>query len=455
LTVIKLLFLDFREVETLSGFTRSLEQPIKSPGGPAMVPDQPWENGNMQLYGSVVKAPGRPFQMWYTVIHRPWRHYVCYAESDDGFEWRKPLLDVFEYEGQRTNIVFANQPHGTAVLHDADDPREDWRYKMVTGSEPSDCICAYHSADGIHWLPVRRFPAIVTNPDCPMGFLRAPDGRYAVYHRLAGYGRRVFRSETWDFTYFPGEPRMVLEPGPADDPQVQFYGMGSAAYGPYEIGTLWIYRTRTDDSETGKMHGYQEAELAYARSGYAWHRAAPGVPFVPHGGPGDWDCGNLQCASQPVFLENEIRYYFMGTDKRHSRRWELDPQKCGLGAATMKPDRFVALEAGEEPGELLTMGFGLPAGEVLVNARTGEEGWVRVELTDAAGKPLSGLALADCLPVTGDTTAQPVRWRSSELLPVGTQVRLRVQAQRARLYSLAVSRAGRPSPYRRFSSARP
>ena len=42
------------------------------------------ENGNMQLYGSVIKAPGKPFQMWYSVIHKPWRMYLAYAESDDG-----------------------------------------------------------------------------------------------------------------------------------------------------------------------------------------------------------------------------------------------------------------------------------------------------------------------------------------------------------------------------------
>ena len=142
--MVKLLFFDYRELESITAFTRELERPQKRAGGPLIVPDRPWENGNMQVYGSVAKAPNRPFQMWYTSIQRPWRHLVCYAESDDGLEWRKPLFDICPHEGQPTNIVFANQPHGTAVIYDGEDPRADRRYKMLTGSDPSRCISAYH-----------------------------------------------------------------------------------------------------------------------------------------------------------------------------------------------------------------------------------------------------------------------------------------------------------------------
>ena len=171
--MIKLLFLDYREMEAIQGFTRQLEQPRKHPENPLCSPDSPWENGNMQLYGSVVKAPGKPFQLWYSFIRRPWQSlYLAYAESEDGIVWHKPLFDIFEFEGQKTNVVFTKNPHGAAVIHDPDDPREDWRYKMVAGADPSGCICAYRSADGVHWHSVRRrSPVIGTTPDCPMARL--------------------------------------------------------------------------------------------------------------------------------------------------------------------------------------------------------------------------------------------------------------------------------------------
>ena len=453
--MIKFLFLDYRLLETITGFTRRLEQPRKHSANPMFIADQPWENGNMELYGSVIKAPGKPFQLWYSCIHPPFVIYLGYAESDDGLAWRRPLFDIFEYEGKKTNIVFDAEPHGPAIIYDDAEPDERWRYKMMCGAAPSHGICNYHSADGIHWLRVRRWPVISTNPDCPMGFLRAPDGRYVAYHRFAGFGRRVFRSESHDFRYWTGEPRMVLEPDADDPTQTQFYGMGATAYGPYEIGTLWMYHTEESDSGGGKMRGYQEAELTYARSGYAWHRAAQGTPFIPHGGPDDWDRGNLQCASAPVFLDDEIRYYYMGTNMFHQNHWELEPQTAGIGMASLQPDRFFALAAGDEPAALVTVAWQTTDPRLFVNAAGEADGWLKVEVLEADNRPIPGLGLADCEPVTGDRTDHPVRWRGGAGLPTDRPIRLKVAARNARLYSLFVVEPDETPCYHKFRSPRP
>ena len=446
--MIKILFFDYRELERVNGFTRQLERPEKYSGNPLFYADSPWENGNMQLYGSVVKVPGKPFQLWYSVIHWPWKIYLAYAESKDGIIWRKPLFDIFKFNDEETNIIFTDNPHGPAVIYDPDDPQGI--YKMVVGADPSECICAFRSDDGIHWRPVRRFPVIGTNPDCPMGFLRAPNGRYAIYHRLSGYGRRVFRSESHDFVYWSGEPLMVLEPDADDPTQVQFYGMGSSAYGPYEIGTLWIFHTDAGEYGLGKMRGYQEAELTYARSGYAWHRAAHGTAFIPHGGEGDWDCGNLQCASAPVYTEDEIRYYYMGTDMFHQTHWELEPQRAGLGIASIKPDRFVALRAGDELAELLTCAFRLPSAEIYVNASTDEGGWLKVQMLNANARVIEGLTEEDCIPIEGDSLSHQVRWNSQAEVPVDRAIRLRITGKKAAIYSIYVTDPGEKAVYYLF-----
>ena len=57
----KSLFCDNRELEDIQQFERVLTKPEKHPGNPLFVADQPWENGNMQLYGSVLKTPEKPF----------------------------------------------------------------------------------------------------------------------------------------------------------------------------------------------------------------------------------------------------------------------------------------------------------------------------------------------------------------------------------------------------------
>lgn len=460
--MIKFLFFDYQEIEHARGFTRQLEQPARHPGNPLLVSDPagegdaPWEHGNFQLYGSVARRPDGLFQLWYQTQRRDSGVMMGYAESDDGLTWRRPSLDVVTLDGQPSNVVFEHV-HGAAVLLDTAEPREDWRYKLLTGTRPSGCISAFHSADGIHWRPAQRGPVIGTNPDCPMGFLRARDGRYVVYHRVWGHGRRVFRSESWDFLHWSAEPRLVLEPDAGDPPNTQFYGLGAAPYGPYELGTLWIYKTTQDDPDIAKMGGLQEPELAYARSGHAWHRAAQGTPFIPTGAGDAWDRGNLQCASAPVYLDGEIRYYYAGTQVLHQRGWAFAPQQAGLGLATLKPDRFVALDAGDETAELMTAAFPLLSDQIRINASTGEDGCVRVGLVGADCAPLSGLGVEQCAPLHGDDTAHAVRWRdgATAAAHTGTWVRLVVRARWAQLYSLAVYAAGETPVYHRFEEGNP
>ena len=448
--MIKFLFFDGHELEWVRGFARRPQQATKYGANPVFRADAPWEAGNITLYGSVAKPDGGPFQLWYTTTHVEGGYYLAYAESDDGIHWRRPSFDLYPFDGRPTNLIFRN-PHGAAVFLDAEEPREDWRYKMVTGAPPSGCITAFHGADGIHWKRVGAGPVIGTRPDCPMGLLRAADGRYVVYHRTWGYGRRIFRSESWDFRHW-SEPKLVLEPDPADGTQVQFYGVGVSLYGPYEVGTLWIYRTEEDDLDLYKMLGLQEPELIYSRSGYAWHRPAQGVPFVPHGGPTEWDSGNLQCASAPVFLPGEIRYYYAGTNVRHKRDWEREKQTSGLGMASLRPDGFVALVAGEEPAELLTTPFILPSTQVRINAVTERNGWIRAALLDADGSPVAGYD--DSLPICGDSTEHDVQWPGAAAgeAPAGKLVRIRVRARNAALFSVAV---GDAAPYYRFTEGNP
>lgn len=267
----------------------------------------------------------------------------------------------------------------------------------------------------------------------------------------------MFRSESWDFLHWSSEPRLVFEQDAGDPTNVQLYGLGSATYGPYELGTLWVYETDRDDPDIAKMGGIQWPELAYARSGYAWHRAAQGRPFIASGDGEKWDRGNVQCASAPLYMEDEIRYYYAGTERRHERGWELLPQRAGLGLATVKPDRFVSLDAGDEEGELLTAAFPLVSGEVVVNAAVAEDGWVRVGLLTSSGEAIEGLGTEECAPLVGDSTAHRVRWTGAagEGAPVGRWVRLLVRARRASVFSVAVPEEGEAPVYHRFDEGNP
>ncbi len=450
----KILFFDNWGLDIVAGLTRRLGTPVKHGNKPILVPDQPWEQGNLQTYGSVIKLPGKPFQLWYSVTHHrnDKRANIClaYAESDDGLAWRKPMLDVIRHRGKKTNLVLDNNIHGPAIVYDP----VGQVYRLIGGASPSNCICVFTSRDGIHWTAMNQGPVIANNPDCSMGLVRMRNGRYAAYHRHPSTGRRVCRTTSWDFRFWDSQPVLVLEPDPHDPPQMQFYALGSAMYGNYELGTLWQYRTHADDLATWHMKGQQQAELAYSRNGYCWHRAAQGQAFIPHGQHKEWDRGNLQCVSQPVYLDDEIRYYYAGVDCIHDSDWELKPHAAGLGMASLQPDRFIALESGASESDLLTTSFMLANPQIFINAKVAPKGELRVELLDGQGNPIKGYAANQCNPITGDHLAHAVTWRdqADAAKLVNKHVRVRVRSTRTQLYAIFMPTPDKAMVYHEFAS---
>jgi hypothetical protein len=439
--MIKFLFFDYRDFEIVDGFHRQLEPPTKYPSNPVLPADHPAEAGYVTMYGSVVRRPDDGlWQMWYTVLGLdPKTHsrFIAYAESDDGISWRRPSLDLIQFQGQDSHLIFDQSPHGVAVFYDHADPDPQRRYKLITGAAPSHRISVFQSPDGIHWQPAAENPVIGINPDCPMSLHRSADGRYILYCRPQFGDRRVSRRESLDLMHW-SQPRIVIDQEPRDHPQVQFYGLGAIPYGTYEIGTLWIYNTEPTDMGFQKMLGHQRPEFVYARSGYAWHRAEVGIPWIALGDTGLWDCGQIQPASAPVLLEDEIRFYYVGTRSGHGERDYDGPGiRTSIGFASIKPDRFVGVTAAST-GEILTRPIWTENPEFYVNAVIPADGTLRVGIEDVNGVPIEGFEQKNCESLQGDSLHHRLLWRnapdSSQL--VNRELRLRIHAQGATLYAL-------------------
>ncbi|MCM8788255.1 MAG: hypothetical protein NC907_00520, partial [Candidatus Omnitrophica bacterium] len=252
--------------------------------------------------------------------------------------------------------------------------------------------------------------------------------------------RRVARSESWDFLNW-SEAKIVIDQSPEDPPQIQFYGMGAAPYGNYEIGTLWIYHTDVNDTGFWKMYGYQEPEFVYTRTGYAWHRMARNTSCIPRGkGKNDWDCGQVQPASAPVFLEDEIRFYYVGTRTTHEETYvsglrNFKEPACGIGFASLKPDRFVGLVA-QDKGILITRPFWTETPQFFVNAKI--KGNILVEITDISGKAIEGFEMENSIPINGDSIYHQCRWKNNPDMSkiVKKDIRYRIKANDAIIYSL-------------------
>lgn len=102
---------DRRVVEDHWLVERFIVPPERHPDNPLIFKQHPWEGTGPHLAGSVLRDPhSGKFHMWYSVWNRqayeqrlPFPYNVCYAESDDGIQWRKPMLGVFHFSGSTQN----------------------------------------------------------------------------------------------------------------------------------------------------------------------------------------------------------------------------------------------------------------------------------------------------------------------------------------------------------------
>jgi hypothetical protein len=126
-------------------------------------------------------------------------------------------------------------------------------------------------------------------------------------------------------------------------------------------------------------------------------------------------------------------------NRRELSVYATEAYYAGLGSRvrrfTFRTDGFVSVRAAKE-GTLVTKPLTFAGSKLALNIVS--KGNTRVELQDAAGKPLPGFTLDDCAPVTGDSIEQVVKWKSRADLGklAGRPVRLRFDLKDADLYSL-------------------
>ena len=104
----------------------------------------------------------------------------------------------------------------------------------------------------------------------------------------------------------------------------------------------------------------------------------------------------------------------------------------------LRTDGFASVQAGADPGEMVTRPLQFSGQELFLNYSTSAAGSVRVEIQDADGQPFPGYALADCRSLVGDTIEQAVTWTKGGTVATlaGRPVRLRFVLQEADLFAL-------------------
>jgi len=421
------LLLDSRIIENAENAKLTIGKVQKHAANPLFEEDKPWEKRFDNLYANVIyDKQEKIYKCWYspfvvdssskgmTLEQRKEVKYraphnremaICYATSKDEITWVKPELGLVEFEGNKANNILWRGsgtpskdekelwggPHGSGIFKDLREPDPNRRYKAFL---KHGILSVAFSPDGIHWDPAITCPEADSAGDTHNNAFWAPTlGKYVGITREWGepFGRQVARTSSEDFVNW-SKCKIVLE---GLDERYQTYAMPVFYHGGIYLGLVAIHDQEDDRVWT---------ELTWSPDTVEWNRVLPGTPLIPNTGKeGDYDWGCVYAAACPVFLKDEIRLYYGGSDGYHGS-W----RNGFFCLATLRPDGFAGYKQTEsnKPAIITTTPIVYDKGTLRLCADVGQKGYVKVRVFDNRNK-----LLAESEPLNGSFSDKKVAWR--------------------------------------------
>ncbi|MDB4746181.1 hypothetical protein OAG52_03220, partial [Verrucomicrobia bacterium] len=227
------LFVDHYLIETLNGLSLQLKEPVDK--GSVLRFDKPWE-GRFSAYGTILKDQ-EVYRLYYRGIPSAGNdgnesEVTCYAESQDGLQWEKPNLGLFEINGStENNIVLANAApvtHNFCPFIDTNPAtKSEQRYKALGGIASSGLI-AYTSPDGIHWHQLLSQPVfkpkgwVLDSQNVP--FWSNTEKCYVLHFRSSVGGvRAIAKSTSKNFIDWTAPEQMIYSDTGSSTPSHHLY----------------------------------------------------------------------------------------------------------------------------------------------------------------------------------------------------------------------------------------
>ncbi|MEJ1972466.1 MAG: hypothetical protein WDM96_08445 [Lacunisphaera sp.] len=359
------------------------------------------------FYGAVLQDNGK-FRMWYygvgmkdpgdarhADVKKLTQGPVCYAESDDGITWTKPVLGQVEFHGSKHNNAIALPDESIESVHvikDEDDPDPKRRYKMVYNPHNGTTwvIRTATSVDGIHWQAAPDFGIdkfLETSSFYKFNDLFVTNGQRLLFSEGGNKGGRqghAVISTNFD-RWLPGDvvAFALTEPqNPADRGQTLPYdqvhlGIGAASFGNVCVGLYGLWHNVPGDESDQKRWGWFgygkiscDLGLVVSNDGLHFREPVKGHIYISqHDAPSTPVPGKnyptilTQSGTGILNVGNETRIYF--------GRWLNADYGMGyhgeVGLAVLPRDRWGALGLYPAPANN-GAGFGgkprTPAGDV-------------------------------------------------------------------------------------------
>jgi hypothetical protein len=423
------------------------------------------------FYGTVLLDEGK-YRMWYYAVgigEKPGELQegpICYAESDDGLHFVKPVLRQVLYKGSLENNAIAlpdPRTEGVELIKDDDDPDPNRRYKAVYESfVPSRRYPTMRTAtspDGLHWTAGIETP--VAEAMEQSGFYKF-NGLYFVNAQMwprgeGGHkrGRQGHVAISPDFDRWLPE---IAESFALPEPEVGGNGLaydqvhlGNAAvsYGNTLVGLYCLWHSRPNPGDWfGLATTSGDLGLLVSNDGFHFREPVKGHIYISEKeNPATQPPGR----SYPTILEQCNGILNVGDETRiYHGRWantaDVNDYHAEIALATLPRDRWGALGLfpDQVEGSVWSCPVTLPTGSCRVSLNADRACDMCVEIADER----FGLLPAYSGAQSGTSTAEgglldcPVTWPQGDLAALGGQtVRFRFQIKRSdaaepRLYAV-------------------
>ena len=414
--------------------------------------------GQTSVYPNYLRDPETGlFKMWYQksgALEVPGKNFnsiLCYAESDDGIDWRKPDLGFAQQygfdESIRNAAGFDVYPTLTCkTTYDPFDPDPERRYKLtaveIVGDIWDNDITGrlYTSPDGISWKIVAGAEwykgRMGTDGNNQIQF-NPITGRYQITCRPSCLDRRIALVESEDLVHWT-EPMVVLQPDALDGDLMQFYSISHYWYRGHFLGIVQRQHVAETERNPVKWLGKIDDEVAYSYNGVYWMRSNR-QPLIPRRPLGEFGSEQLYTSSMVETADGSLRFYTLGDIGEHCGAGPIEgtDYRSKVLVSSLRECGFACLEPVGGYGYFGTRVLIPRHGDLRINYKA-PNGVVRVQASDGRNQPYPGFSFDDCIELRGDETAGAVSWKDGRGLEefAGKPVRLEFQLFQAQVYAL-------------------
>jgi len=402
--------------------------------------DEPWEGDGCD-YHNLFYDNGiwRMYYLGWWMLGKSKGIRVCYAESDDGVNWRKPNLGICEFEGSKDNNIIMDETSRCAIdnfmVFRDDNPAcpPEKRYKGITSMHKKvyneklqkdvyiSSLWYYYSADAIHFTMGEMLTDKGEFDSLNITFWDSNANKYRCYSRCEhaptdesiypyGLGQKGETTGVRSIQYMESEdfynwtPQKELDFGDAED--VALYTNLAQQY--YRAPHIYIgfpsryIRRQWNDSyeklcgkekrvERMENYGHERygtvlTDCVFMTSRDGFHFKRYDEAFIRPGPehPANWVYGScypargiVETASDVPGADPEMSFY---TFDNH---WLGEPAK--LIRYAIRCDGFVSLHAGAKEKAIVTKKFTYEGSELHVNFSTSARGYIVFTLIDEDG----------------------------------------------------------------------